>query len=60
MKTLRTKYPYGLSVKARGKDTNKPFGLQFSSISRGAAGTAQHRTTSVPTANTAGGIFEQF
>ena len=42
------------------KDTNKPFGLQFSSISRGAAGTAQHRTTSIPTANTADGIFEQF
>ena len=59
MKTLRTKYMYGLNDRARGENTNKPVGLQFPSISRGAVRTARPRTSSVPTANTADEIFEQ-
>ena len=58
MKTLRTKYPYGLNDIARDEDT-KPVGLQFPSISRGAARTVRPRTKLVPTANTADAIFEQ-
>ena len=49
----------GLNDRSRGKDTNKPVGLQFSSISRGTARTAWPRTTSIPTANTADVIFQQ-
>ena len=56
---MRTKYPYGLNDRAKGEDTNKPFGLQFPSISRVAARTPRPRTTSEPTANTAIAIFEQ-
>ena len=59
MKTLRTKYQYGLNNRAMGEDTNNPVGLQFLSISRGAARTAWPRTTSVSTANTTNAIFEQ-
>ena len=32
MKTLRSKYPYGLSNRARDEGINKPVGLQFPSI----------------------------
>ena len=59
MKTLRTKYPYGLNNRARDEDTNKPIVLRFPSISRCAAWTAWPRTKSVPTPNTAVAIFEQ-
>ena len=45
MKTLRNKYPYGLiNDRAKGDDANKSVGLQFLSISRGAARTARPRT----------------
>ena len=60
MRTLRrTKYPYSLNDRVRNEDTNKPVGLQFPSTSRSATKTARHRTTSVPSANTADAIFEQ-
>ena len=59
IKTLRTKYPYGLNDRARDEDTNKPVGLQFPSISRVASRTAWSGTKTVPTANTTGAIFEQ-
>ena len=59
LKTLRTKYPYGFNDRARYEDTNKPVGLQLSSISRGAARTAPPRPKSVPTADTADVTFEQ-
>ena len=44
---------------SRDENTNKLVGAQFPSITRGAARTAQRRTTSVRTANTADAIFEQ-
>ena len=59
MKTLRTKYPYGLNDRARDEDTNKPVGLQFPSINRVASRNAWPGTKSVPTANTTDTIFEQ-
>ena len=59
MKTLRTKYPYGLNDRPRDEDTNKLVGLQFPSISRVASRTAWPGTQSVPTANTTDTIFEQ-
>ena len=59
MKTLRTKHPYGLNDRARDEDTNKLVGLQFPSISRGVARTAQPKTTSVPTVNMADPNLEQ-
>ena len=59
MKTLKTKYPYGLNDRARDEGTNKPVGLQFPSISRGATRTPRPRATSVPTANTADAIFQK-
>ena len=59
MKTLRTKHPYGLNDWARDEDTNKLVGLQFPSISRGVARTAQPKTTSVPTANMVYANLEQ-
>ena len=59
MKTLRTKYLYGLNDRARYEDINKLVGLQFPSISRGTARTAQPRTKSVPTTNIADATFKQ-
>ena len=44
MKTLRTRYPYGLNDRAKGEDANKSVGLQFLSRSRGAARNARPRT----------------
>ena len=57
MEKLWTKYPYDLNDKGRDEVINKPVGLQFPSISRGAARTVRPRTTPVPTANTADAIF---
>ena len=59
MKTLRNKYPYGINDRARDEETNELVGLQFQSVSKGAARTARSRTTAVHTANTAYAIFEQ-
>ena len=55
MKT-QIKYPYGLNDRVSDEDSNKPGGLQFPSISRGAARTAWPRTISVPSANTADAV----
>ena len=53
MKTLRKKN------RDRCEDTNKPIGLQFPSISKGAKRTQWPRKTSALTSNTADSIFEQ-
>ena len=56
---MRTKYLYGRKDRARDEDNNKSIGLQFPSISRGAARTVRPIAKSVPTANTADAIFDQ-